>query len=334
MKAFVLLLVALSGGLYMQAQVTDSLDNLILKIPAGWEIEKRETFIGLTKHNKVQKSFCQVAIYQQQPAAGDHYASFKSEWDALLLGFYETQVTPAPRLRKAKNGNVLYFGAPVINKANGLPYYTELHVYDCGSYVQSVLVTTGAKKHMYDSLWQPLIVGVKKNSASNSTATTTNSTNTGVSNPFNGKWSGSHSTLRDLSPGSILTNAGYYKNTYDFKPDGTYTLRGESLTNTGNYITVDENGSYKLNGTQLTITPAKGKIQTLNREGKVLKSQSVELAKRSYAWQLHYFEGLDETQLVLTPAKLYTWDGGTGGSSLFPNSVLLSQKTTIEWRFK
>lgn len=329
MKACVLLLLALSGNLYSQAQSLDSLDNLVLKIPASWEVEKRETFIGLTKFNKAQNSFCQVAVYQQQPASADQNASFKSEWDALVLGSYETLVTPVPKLRKTKSGNVLSFGAQVINKANQLPYYTELHVYDCGNYVQSVLVTTGAKKHYSDSIWQPLIVGVKKNSVNaNTTATTV------AANPFNGKWSRSGSSPAGFDPGSVLTNAGYYKCTYDFRPDGMYALRGESRTNTGNYMTIEESGSYKMNGTQMIVTPAKGKLQSLDRDGKVLKSQSVDLAKRTYAWQMHYFEGLNETQLVLTPAKPYPWDGGTGGNSLFPNSILLSQQYKPEWRFK
>jgi hypothetical protein len=332
MKTFVLILLLLAGSLYTQSQTIDSLDNLVLKIPAGWEVEKYQGYTLVTKRNKSTNSFCQLAIYGQQPASGDHYASFKSEWDGLLLGFFETSDTPVPQMRKTKQGNALFYGAQVTNKTNGLRYYTELHVYDCGNYVQSVLVTYGAKKHvgLYDSLWKPIIAVVKRNSANVQPV----AGNTSSSNPFNGKWSSSGSSLRDFSPGSILTDAGYYKNMYDFRPDGTYTLRGESRTNTGNYILIDENGSYKINGTQLIITPAKGKIQTFDRDGKLLRSQVGELAKRSYTWQLHYFEGLDETQLVLTPARSYTWDGGTGGSSLFPNSVLLSQKTTIEWRFK
>ena len=334
MKAFVLLFLALCGSLYTLAQVMDSLDNLILKIPAGWEVQKHETYTQLTKINKAQNSFCQVAIYQQQPASTDLNASYKSEWEGLMLAYFETDATPAPKLRKTKQGNVLSYGAQVKHKANGLPYYSELHVYDCGNYVQSVLVTTGAKKHLYDSIWQPLIVGVRKNSASSTTVSTTNNTNTGASNPFSGKWSKSGSSPVGLDPGTVLTNAGYYKCTYDFRPDGSYALRGESRTNTGTYIAVDETGSYKLNGTQLTITPAKGKLQSLNSDGKVLKSQSVDLAKRIYSWQLYYFEGLNETQLVLTPAKPYAWDGGTGGSSQFPNSVLLSQQYKPEWRFK
>lgn len=332
MKTFVLILLALSGGLYAQSQSMDSLDNLILKIPAGWEIEKHGTYTLLTKRNKSTNSFCQLAIYGQQPASGDHYASFKSEWDGLLLGFFETSATPVPQMRKTKQGNALFYGAQVTNKTNGLPYYTELHVYDCGGFVQSVLVSYGAKKHvgLYDSLWKPIIAGVKKNSANVQPV----AGNAPSPNPFNGKWKKSSSTLQDLSPGSVLTYSGYYKCEYNFKPDGTYTLYGEMYTNTRNYVLVDESGNYKTSGNQLIITPAKARLQTRDNDGKVQKTENMAITKRTYNWQLHFFEGLNETQLVLTPAKPYPWDGGTGGNSLFPNGALFSQQINIEWRFK
>lgn len=332
MKTYILLLMVLSGSLRAHAQVVDSLDNLILKIPTGWEIEKHATYTALTKYSNSPKSFCQVAIYQQQPASGNQYANFKTEWDGLVLAYFETGATPAPQLRKTKFGNVLYYGAQVTNKQNRLPYYTELHVYDCGNYVQSVLVTSGSKKHLalYDSLWKPIIVSIKKGSINAEPV----AGNTSTSNPFNGKWAKSGSSDNGIDAASIITYAGYYKCQYDFKPDGTYTLHGEMRTNTNTYVIIDESGSYKINGAQFTITSSKGTLKKIDRNGKLQRTESIEPVKRAYAWQLHYFEGLDETQLVLTPAKLYTWDGGIGGNSLFPNSLLFSQQFKPEWQYK
>lgn len=333
MKAPVLLLLVLCSALLAQAQIMDSLDNLVLKIPAGWEVKKHGTYTELTKFNKTRNSFCHLAIYQQQPASGDKYASFTLEWEGLVLAYFETSETPAPQTRKTKNGNVLYYGAQVVNKINKLSYYTELHVYDCGSYVQSVLVMAGIKKHLHDSLWQPLIVGVKKNSASTLPA----ATGTAASNPFNGKWGKAGSSDMSVDAGAVLINVGSYKCQYDFKPDGTYALRGEAwggYMRANDYTRIDESGTYKVSEQQLSLIPSKGKLQKLNRDGKVLKSENLAISKRTYSWQLHYFEGLNETQLVLTPAMQYTWDGGAGGNSLFPNGLLLSQQYKPEWRFK
>lgn len=329
MKTLFLLFTAMVAGLATQSQVKDSLDNISFKAPASWSVNRQQTFTQLTFKN--QAGFCQLAIYQQQPSSGSLQASFNKEWNELMLAFFEGPVTPSPQAKKIKNGNALYYGAQVKNRGNQLPYYAELYVFDCGSNVQSVLITYGAKKHvqLFDSSWQSLITSVKKQGA----ASTTASTPTEVNVPFGGKWAKSSSSPWGLDPGTIMTNAGYTKCQYDFKPDGTYTMRGESYANAQKWTLLNESGTYKVSGQQMIITPAKSGLQVVNREGKLLQAKPVDMSKRTYTWKLHYFEGLQENQLVLTPVKDYFQDGGFGSNAAFPDSYLYSQKYIPEWRF-
>jgi hypothetical protein len=335
MKALSLLFVIIINTLALQAQVKDSIDNILFKVPPAWSINRQQTYTELTL--KTSSGFCQVAIYQQQPSLGNLQASFNKEWTELLMAFFDAPATPSPQAKKIKNANVLYYGAQVKNRSNQLPYYSELYVFDCGSNVQSVIVNYGAKKHaqLFDSSWQSLITSVKKSSSgSSSTASSNNqSSATPVNISFAGKWAKSASSPWGVDPGTVMTYAGYTKCQYDFKPDGTYTMHGESYANAQKWTLLNENGTFKVNGQQIIITPAKSGLQVVNGEGKVLQTKAVDMSKRTYTWQMHYFEGLQDNQLVLTPVKEYFQDGGFGGNSAFPNSYLYSQQYKPEWRF-
>lgn len=226
----------------------------------------------------------------------------------------------------------LSYGAQAVNKANQLPYYVELYVFDFGNTVQSVLVTSGSKKHLglYDSLWQPIIAGAKKPS-NQPQVTPANS----PAAPFSGQWAKSQSSPYGIDPGSLLTNAGYMKCQYDFKPGGTYTLRGESwggYMRANDYTVLQENGKYTITGNQLVIIPASSKLYSTDGESNLKKTTALDASKRTYTWQLHYFEGLNETQLVLTPVKAYFQDGGFSSGGQFTNAYLYSTTYKPEWR--
>lgn len=335
MKAFALALLLLPATM-LTAQVNDSLDNILLKIPASWQISRQPTYTELTLFDKKQNNFCQLVIFHQQPASADMSASFQKEWEETVRSYFEAPAGVTPKQKKIKNGNTaLSYAAQVTHKTNNLPYYVELEVFDCGNYVQSIMVTSGSKKHFqyFDSLWQPLVVRVKKN---NSTAVTAPAA--GITNaPFSGAWGKSASSPMGTDPGSVLTNAGYIRSLYNFKPDGTYTLHGETwggYLRSNHFTVLDESGTYSISNNQLTITPSKGKIVTTDRDGKVQKTDKLDLAKRTYTWQLLYFEGLQETQLILTSKKEYFQDGGFAGSTAFPNSYIFSQNFKDEWKIQ
>jgi len=135
---------------------------------------------------------------------------------------------------------------------------------------------------------------------------------------------------------SLVTNAGYYKGQYQFKPDGTYAFKSErwfGYMRSKEFYTTEESGTYAVSGDSLTISPRASKMTLRSLEGVVQKSQNNPLEKVTYRWQLHYFEGLKETHLVLQPSGETTRDGGFSQNSLFPNSYLYSPGSKLEWRF-
>lgn len=134
----------------------------------------------------------------------------------------------------------------------------------------------------------------------------------------------------------MVTNAGYYKGQYRFATDGTYSFKSErwfGYSNSRVFHMTEESGTYTVSGDSLTVAPGASKTIQRNPEGVVQKTQNNQLERVTYRWQLHYFEGLDETQLVLQPPRETARDGGFSSNSLFPNSYLYSPNASLEWRF-
>lgn len=151
-----------------------------------------------------------------------------------------------------------------------------------------------------------------------------------------GVWSKSASSPWGTSPGAVATNAGYYKGQYQFKADGSYSFKGESwggYSRSEEFWTIEEAGTYSVEGDSLTVSPSKSTATLRNGAGVVRKTQNNQLEKVTYGWSLHFFEGIGETNLVLRPARQTLRDGGFSANSNFPNSYLYSQNGNLEWRF-
>lgn len=99
-------------------------------------------------------------------------------------------------------------------------------------------------------------------------------------------------------------------------------------------IIVKENGTYTVNGNQLTIVPAKSIIQSYTKKnnvdelGSLVKSQNRTLEIVTYNYQFHYFSGIQEWNLVLQSSKPTQRDGNFSNNTTFSNAWYYDQKYT------
>ncbi len=303
------------------AQIIDSVDNIVLKIPKEWQINKQPTFRELLYIDKNKKTFCQLAVYNATTATTDKKADFQNEWKELVEKNFSVSSLSEQVLLKTKSGNSIQrLGAKAIAK-NGNQYYVQLNVYDCGPTIQSVMAVSNNQQAMqlYDSLWQSLITTVKKDKISTPLPTTTNPPANKV---FITKWGKSDNPIGAYSKdiGVNLAFSGYKRCEYDFKPDGTYTFQGENwggkanankfkLNDEKEYGLIDETGTFQVSGDQLIITPTKNVYRVVQADGKIKRTETLGLSKRTYTWQTYYAIGMEETRLILTASKPNIIDG-------------------------
>jgi hypothetical protein len=121
--------------------------------------------------------------------------------------------------------------------------------------------------------------------------------------------------------------AGYSKDQYTFKADGTYTFVSKTFRMAyEKIILVMENGTYQISGDSLSIRPQKSVIQAwskLNggdRWGRLLSTQPRKLEPVTYKFTKHYFSGIQEWNLVLQADQPTERDGPFSTFKLFPNA--------------
>lgn len=156
-----------------------------------------------------------------------------------------------------------------------------------------------------------------------------------VNSPFPGKWSKTSSSAPQYLNGTLVNfaNFGYTRGQYDFKDDSTYTFHGESKQSTNAYILTDEVGKYVVTGNDLLLVPEKCLVKMLDTKGELRETKIIASNKRVYSWQMVYFEGIDETQFVITAEEENFIDGVFSSNTRYPNSFLYGNKTEPEWKF-
>lgn len=152
--------------------------------------------------------------------------------------------------------------------------------------------------------------------------------------PVNDRLIGAWTTsAKTSSSRSLAPNFGHMRLRYIFNADGTYSFKAERMFSAQRWWTTEETGTFSVNGDSLTITPKTSKATLRNLNGVVQETRANPLEKATYKWTTHYFEGIQETNLVLEPPKSTNRDGILGANSLFPRAYLYGQGDRHEWRF-
>jgi hypothetical protein len=156
-----------------------------------------------------------------------------------------------------------------------------------------------------------------------------------VNSPFPGKWSKTSSSAPQYLNGTLVNfaNFGYTRGQYDFKDDSTYSFHGESKQNTNAFILTHEEGKYIADRDSLIIMPERCIVKMLDAYGSLKETKIIASEKRVYSWQMVYFEGIDETQFVLSATQENFIDGVFSSNASYPNSFLYGNKMEPAWKF-
>ena len=136
-----------------------------------------------------------------------------------------------------------------------------------------------------------------------------------------------HSYLNDTSGymnGMAMYSGGYFRKEYLFNANGTYVYRLKNWSVTVKEILfVYESGTWVVNGTKLTLTPARGKGQwwskassnRTNEWGKLIRASNYILERQEYSFTIEYFYGSQDSVIVLKTNKATQRDGGNANTS-------------------
>lgn len=300
------------------------------RAPSGWTIKAGGDHVGFEKING--KDFCQIALYKPRVAGADIESEMAEEWKLTVEEPLETSAVKSLGRRTTGRGLSVRSTAATVSAGEGT-YYLVLHVVTPPGQISSVVVTANDAARMGRCEAAGAAFLESLSTASMTTAMPSSAklpATAPVRAAIVGRWA------QSASDGHLgVVTSGSVKRQYEFNADGTYRFHSESWGGTfrsTEWYVVDESGTFSVEANRVTVVPASAK-GVLRTKQEVLKTMTLPLERVTYTWQTTYFEGIQETNLVLTPPAKTTRDGVFAANDRFKSSYLYSAQYTPEWTF-
>lgn len=335
MKQTILLLI--TGCLTLLAPCAaaqaETFDLVTFATPAGQRSAAADS-VGFTEVNG--NAFVQFVVYHSVPSSGDVARDFAAEWDGLVAKRYRVLGELNTETANLDGGWTLTMGSAPVHAESTQGFVSMLAVFSGHGVKVSVLI------NLNDQRFQPkvdaFLEGIRLREPPPQTApapaVAAAPSGTGGHPPLVGReWYKSVASYSNwgFNPSGLeiakMGNQGYMRWSYVFKPDGTYAFTSEfwSMNKHQEYWFHEETGAYRVAGDTLTVTPRTARRVLRNKAGQQQgDAVPAEVEAVTYRYGYHFFEGLGEWNLVLSPTtgQPTRRDGSFSSNSLFPTSYL------------
>jgi hypothetical protein len=308
------------SGLSLFAQ-KETFDLFSFTPPAGWKKEVTENIISYTSFNNKSKSWCRIGTVKSTISKWNIEADFESEWQDLIVRNYNPAEVPVLNEVHETDGWKVKEGV-VKFKFNNADAQAMLTTISGFGRCASIVVTLNNREYLADIDTFLKSVEFKKMETA---AQPPEAENNADDASINGTWGISASDQSSYRMNNGVMN--YIVRQYTFNTDGTYSFVTKTFDPFLDKLLLGkENGTYLINGNNLTITPEKSVLEAWSKKdgndawGKLLSSQNIELETVTYQFAKKYFSGIKQWSLVLKADKLTQRDGPYSGVADFSNS--------------
>lgn len=331
-RTAVMLLALGSASAWGAPKALEPFDLWRVPTPKGWVKKATPGFLNFAYEIGHEPS--QLGLYPARARALDSFEKeLEKEWAEIVL----SNGTAGPRKdgkdRRLASGVVVREVAAETRSKGGVDSYTVLYVMAPYGQIVSIAVSSasaGGFRRLHEKTIAAFLDGLELDVVV--VAKRVADATGGVGPPANvpGRWAASSGG--GFAPaGSVPGSA---RRQYELRKDGTYTHRQElwgGSLRSEEWTLLEESGTYALEDNRLTISPRAGTSVVKNRAGDVVRTAKPTLSAVTYLWRFHHFEGLGETQLVLTPPGPTDRDGPLAANDAFRDAYLLSAKHVPEW---
>lgn len=236
-------------------------------VPPGYELINNENVLTYSKENKSTGAFCNIFIYKMMPGHGGVQQDFDFAWTNLVQAPFK--VTGNANMQPAgilKGWNLL-LGTTIYND-NGVNTMALLSTFSGENNMQNVCILSNSDAYKTDIENFIASVDVSKDIkvSSSTQSIATNATPAQSNNSVVGIWT--FSDRKKLAGTYAMTFTAFSRG-YKFNPDGTYWYYNKIYTRGATNLNFHyETGIWKVNGSQLIITPIKGQNEEWSKKGK------------------------------------------------------------------
>jgi hypothetical protein len=244
--------------MYQSLCQTDTFDIATYTPPSGWTKKMHQDVVTYTTIDNSKGTFCVLAIYTAVASKGDPQKDFAREWSDLVVKLYQTDASPKTETQTTADGWNAVVGAAKARQ-DTTNFYVVLAVFSGFGKTNSVLITLNDKSYMAqaDAVLDNIRLDKKAVIAKSDIFKPDTRTTNYHGSSLVGVWSNSTAAI-----GNYVTTSGAFVGSadvntmeeYEFKSDNTYVYRFFGMSSGKLYYT-ETNGSFKLNGRNLTLTP-------------------------------------------------------------------------------
>jgi len=270
--------------------------------PPGYTTETAADHVAMTKASSDR--FCSIAIFEPRKLEQEARVEASLEWFNVVSHQFTPKVVRRDVL-KTLNGPVATTTATLV-AADGTRYAGIPSIVMPPGMIGSVLLT---------STTHTSLASCAKPAAD-------------VVRSLELDWSAPRFTdpeARVETPVGRWASVGTTNREYTFLASGSYRFHSET-TGPDPLLIVDESGTYKLLGNQLTLVPTTSYISTVTKGAG--RSHAGKLEKATYSWSKTYAPGTNEWRIQMTPKKATARDG-----ALRATGYSYSDLVTPSWRF-
>ena len=296
----------------------ETYDVVSYTIPKGWQKQQVNGGVQLFVTDNTNGGYAIAIITQSMATTGSASDDFNSQWKSLLVNTVNSITQPKMEgLVQDEGWEILTGTGNYVDR--GVKGLATLVTATGGQQTAAVVLMTNTQQYENDLLTFINSLSLKKLEQESTPVVNTQPSSAPGKNSIVGLW---HSYLNETS--GYLNNmpqytAGYFRKEYTFKADGTYEYRLNNWSvNMKDIQFAYEAGTWVLSGTNLTLTPARGKSgwwskaasNRTNEWGKLVKESDYKLEKQTYTFNIEYFSGSDDYTIVLRSTRPTQRDGG------------------------
>jgi len=335
MKQMVCILISGALAILVPAALarTETFDLVTFATPAGQRSSGND-HVGFTE--TAGNAFLQLAVYRSAAGSGDAARDFAAEWDDLVSRRYRVLGDVNSETANLDGGWALTMGSAPVHAEGTQGFVSMLAVFSGHGVKVSVLINLNDQRFQpkVDAFLESIRLREPPPQAAPAATVAAAPADAGGQPPLAGReryksvasysnW-GFNPSAAEIAK---IGNQGYTRWSYMFKPDGTYAFTREfwSMNKYQEYWFHEETGTYRIAGDILTVTPRTARRILRNKAGQQQgDTVPAELETTTYRYGYHYFEGLGEWNLVLTPTtgQPTRRDGSFSSNELFPTSYL------------
>jgi hypothetical protein len=317
----IILFILIASPLFAQNETFDLATYIT---PIGWKKTSSTTnVVGYTITNNKKGTYCQIGIYVSTASKGSLQADFESEWQELVVKTYKPSTNPELMPAVVENEWGVQGGSASFqfSGAQAVAMLVTASRYDrC----LSIVIVTNTDEYKAEIKKFLDSVELKKIESTSQSSTYTHE-NTSIL----GTW-----TMTSTNNSSYRMSNGvmsYIVRQYTLNDNSTYTFNTKTFDPLMEKILLGkENGTYQINGNNLTIIPQKSVLEAWSKKngtdkwGNFLTTQNIPLEKVTYQFTKHYFSGIQEWSLVLQANTATKREGPFSNNTSFSNAYYYS----------